>query len=97
MNRLYVIKVGSLEIKGLISPSELPDLMAFFETEAKRRSASARYAGNGLLIAVKDGIEISLTVGTIEASIPSRCVFDEIDKAMDHAFGRRSENNYLSK
>ena len=86
MNRLFIIRVGSLEIKGLISPGELPELVRVFYVTSSQRGAKAEYLGEGKFIAVKNEIQLTLTIGSYHKSIPSRMVADVLEDVMDKFF-----------
>ncbi len=86
MNRLYVIKTGSLEIKGLVSPSELPELVTELYLKSDLKGAKADYLGNGLFNVMKDGVRVTLSIGEYHESIPSRRVLDCLDEVMEKAF-----------
>jgi len=86
MNRLYVIKMGSHEIRGLISPGELPNLRSDFEWLADYYGASYEF-NEGRMTARKNDVEISLTVGPQHPSIPGKRVLEALVKVMDSEFG----------
>ena len=86
MNRLFLIEVGSLEVRGLISPGELPELVRMFYSASARRGAKADYLGNGKFIAVKNEIRLTLTIGEYHQAIPSRQVSDILEEVMDQFF-----------
>lgn len=82
MNRLYIIQMGSREIRGLISYSELLDFVVCFEREARLAGAEAKYIGKGSYMVRREGEEATLTIGKINYSIPGPSVF----KAMEMMF-----------
>ena len=86
MNRLYVIKVGFLEIRGLISPGELPELLGEFFRLSNQHGASAEYLGSGQFRATKNRVRISLTIGSYHEAIPGPMLLDALDAAMGMAF-----------
>ena len=86
MNRLYVVSVGSLEIRGLISPGELPDLVSVFYGASARRGVTAEYCGEGLFVAEKDNVTLTLTIGSYHKAFPSRMVADVLEEVMDQVF-----------
>lgn len=86
MNRLFLIEVGSLEFRGLISPGELPELVRLFYGASARRGAKADYLGNGKFIAVKNEVRLTLTIGEYHQAIPSRMVADILEEVMDQFF-----------
>ncbi len=86
MNRLYNIKVGSMEMKGLIAPSELPEVVTEFYRMSAKKGANADYLGNGLFHAVKNDVTLVLTIGAYHNAIPSRRILDNLEDAMDLAF-----------
>ena len=86
MNRLFIIEVGSLEIRGLISPGELPELVRVFYGTSAQRGAKPDYLGEGKFIAVKNEIQLTLTIGEYHKAIPSRLVADVLEEVMDQFF-----------
>lgn len=86
MNRLFIVVVGSLEIKGLISPGELPEVVRMFYGTSAQRGAKAEYLGEGKFIAVKNEIQLTLTIGEYHKSIPSRMLVDVLEEVMDQFF-----------
>lgn len=87
MNRLYVIKKGPIEIRGLISPGELPNLKSDFDWLADYYEAETEFHDN-TLIARKNEIEISLTVGEYHSAIPCKRVLEALVRLMDESFSR---------
>ena len=85
MNRLYVIKMGSLEIRGLVSPGELPNLKSDFDWLAEYYGAEKEFHDD-TLIARKNDTEISLTVGDYHSSIPGKRVLEALVRMMDESF-----------
>lgn len=86
MNRLYTIKVGSQEIRGLVSPGELPNLRSDFDWLSEYYGASSEF-NDGRMIARKDDVEISLTVGPQHQALPGKRVLEALVKVMDSKFG----------
>ena len=86
MNRLFCISLGILEVKGLISSGELPDLINTFYRLSEDRGAHADYVGDGLFVAVKGEVKLSLMIGAFHEAIPSRLLFDVLEELMDKAF-----------
>ena len=85
MNRLYIIKVGLLEVRGLISPGELPNLWSDFIWHARYYGAEFSFEGS-MMIARKDGVEISLTIGACHVAIPGKQVLEALVDVMDEVF-----------
>ena len=77
MNRLSVIKTGSLEIKGLVSPSELPELVTELYRKSAKMGATADYLGD---------VQVTLTVGEYHESMPSKRAIDCLVKIMENEF-----------
>ncbi|MBP5152847.1 MAG: hypothetical protein ILP13_08050 [Lachnospiraceae bacterium] len=86
MNRLYVIKYGTLEIKGLVSPGELPEVVRDFYLLAEQKGAKADYKGEGLFVAVKEEVQVTLTIGAYHQSMPSKMLVDALMEVMGKAF-----------
>ena len=86
MNRLFLIEVGSLEIKGLISPGELPELVRMFYGASARWGAKADYLGEGKFITVKNETRLTLTIGEYHKAIPSRQIADILEEVMEKFF-----------
>ena len=86
MNRLYVIKVGSKIIKGLVSPGELPEVVSSFYRMAKEHGAIADFLGEGMFIAEKASTRLTLTIGDYHEAIPSRILIDALSDAMEACF-----------
>ena len=86
MNRLYVIHYGTLEIRGLVSPGELPEVVRDFYRLSEQRGAKADYKGNGLFVAVKEEVQVTLTIGAYHQSMPSKMLVDALMEAMEKAF-----------
>ena len=86
MNRLFIINVGSLEIRGLISPGELPEVVRLFYGTSAQRGAKADYLGEGKFVAVKNEIQLTLTIGEHHKAIPSRMLFEVLEEVMDQFF-----------
>ena len=92
MNRLYIIKMGSREIRGLISPAELPDVVLLFYRTAERCGAATCYHAGGVFIAEKGGIVVKLTIGAYHNSIPSRMLHEVLEEVMSQAFDEIGSN-----
>ena len=86
MNRMYVIHYGTLEIRGLVSPGELPEVVRDFYRLSEQRGAKADYKGNGLFVAVKEEVQVTLTIGAYHQSMPSKMLVDALMEVMDKAF-----------
>ena len=86
MNRLFVIEIGSLQVRGLISPSELPDVVLLFYGAAEQHGAVASYHEGGVFLAVKGEVVVKLTIGQYHGAIPSRMLCDVLVELMDQAF-----------
>lgn len=86
MNRLFLIEVGSLEIKGLISPGELPEVVRLFYGVSAQRGAKADYLGEGKFIAEKNEVRLTLTIGEYHKAIPSRMLVDVLEEVMAEYF-----------
>ena len=86
MNRLFVITMGTLEIKGLISPGELPEVVRDFYRLSGQKGAKADYLGGGIFIAVKEGIRLTLTIGAYHKSMPGKMLLDVLEEVMEIAF-----------
>lgn len=86
MNRLYIIQMGSREIRGLISPAELPDVVLLFYRTAERCGAATCYQAGGVFIAEKGEIVVKLTIGAYHKAIPSRMLHDVLAEVMSQAF-----------
>ena len=89
MNRLFVLKVGSLEIRGLISPGELPDVVTAFYHGAEQYGAKADFQFGGELVAAKGDVEIVLRIESTCSSMPSRQLKDVLEEVMEKAFSER--------
>jgi len=86
MNRLFIITMGTLEIRGLISPGELPEVVRNFYRLSEQKGADAEYAGHGFFVAVKGAIKVSLTIGEYSKPIPSRLLIEVLEEVMEEAF-----------
>ena len=86
MNRLYVIQYGTQEIRGLVSPGELPEVVRDFYRLSEQRGAKADYKGNGLFVAVKEEVQVTLTIGAYHQSMPSKMLVDALMEVMEKAF-----------
>lgn len=89
MNRLFVLKVGSQEIRGLISPGELPDVVITFYHESERYGAKADFLVSGELVATKGDVEVRLRIESVSESMPSRQLKDVLEEVMEKAFSER--------
>lgn len=85
MNRLYTITDGATEMKGLIAPGELPNLMSNFEWLSRYYGAEPEYQ-DGSMIARKEDVEVRLTVGGYHKSIPGKRVLNALVFIMDERF-----------
>lgn len=86
MNRLYVIKYGTMEIRGLVSHGELPEIVRDFYRLAEQKGAKADYKGEGHFIAVKEEVQVTLTIGEYHQSMPSKMLVDALMEVMEKAF-----------
>ena len=86
MNRLYVIQYGTQVIKGLVSPRELPELVRIFYGASAKRGATADYLGEGVFLAVKHNVKLTLTIGAYHKSMPSRILVDVLEETMEKVF-----------
>lgn len=86
MNRLYILTLESLEIRGLISSRELPDLVLMFYNESAERGAEAKYIANGIFIATKSEVTVKLEIQGPHPSIPCRMLHDVLEEVMEKAF-----------
>ena len=82
----FVIYTDSAIERGIVSRSELPELLHFFKSAARRHFAKAFHLAGGLLIAERDDHFVTLSVSLTDYSIPSRCVFDSLEDAMARTF-----------
>ena len=71
MNWLYVITVGSMEVMGLTSPREILDVVCTFNRLCLQRGASVDFQTDGVFVAVKDGIQLTLKIGGEHEPMPS--------------------------
>ena len=85
MNRIYTITVGALEIKGLISPGELPNLKSDFNWLVSYYEATMEVHENTLIARKKD-VEICLTIGEYHSAIPGKRVLQVLVHLMDEMF-----------
>ena len=83
MNRMYVIQYGTQEIRGLVSPGELPEVVRDFYRLSEQRGAKADYKGNGLFVAVKEEVQVTLTIGAYHQSMPSKMLVDALMEVME--------------
>lgn len=86
MNYLFVLQSGPLEIRGLVSPGELPDVVLTFYREASRWGATPKFQHGGILIASRDGIQVTLELISTHRSIPSKLLEDVLVEMMEQAF-----------
>lgn len=86
MNRLYILTVGSLEIRGLISSGELPEIVLMFYGTSSRMGAEAKYLSNGIFIATKSEVTVKLEIQGPHQSIPCRMLQDVLEDVMEKAF-----------
>ncbi len=86
MNRLYILTVGSLEIRGLISSGELPEVVLMFYGASSRMGAEAKYLANGIFIATKSEVTVKLEIQGPHPAIPCRMLHDVLEEVMEKAF-----------
>ena len=86
MNRVYVVKMGSREFRGLISPGEMLDVVTVFYHHAERYSAKADFLLSGELVATKGEVTVSLMVGAPCLTMPSRLLEEVLEEVMEKAF-----------
>ena len=86
MNRLFIIVVGTLEIKGMVSPGELPEVVSDFYRISRMKGAKPDYKGEGLFIAVKEEVQVKLTIGAYHKGIPSKTLLEVLEEIMEKAF-----------
>lgn len=86
MNRLFIVSVGSREIRGLISPGELPEVVRSFYSESTCRGATPDYLGDGVFVAVKETVKLTLTIGDYQDSMPSKLLEDLLCEIMEEVF-----------
>ena len=86
MNRQYILRTGSREVRGLVSPGELPDVVLTFYREASNRGAEAEFLQGGVLVASRGDAQVTLEITSTHRSIPSRLLEDELIEMMDMAF-----------
>ena len=86
MNRLYVITMGTLEIRGLISPGELPEVVSDFYRLCGRKGAKADYLGDGLFMAEKGEVQVKLTIGAYHEAFPCRLLLNVLEEVIETAF-----------
>ena len=70
----------------MVSPAELPDVVSDFYRLSDRKGAKADYKGEGLFIAVKEEVQVKLTIGAYHKSIPSRMLLEVLEEVMEKAF-----------
>ena len=83
----FFISTNAAIERGIIGFAEMPELLSRFEAAARGHAAKFSALRGGLLIAERDDNFVALSVSTSETAIPSRCVFDCIEDAMDATFG----------
>ena len=86
MNRLFTIQVDSLELRGLISPGELPDVILLFYGLAEKNRACPSYLQDGVFHAVKGEVVVRLIIGPYHQAIPSKMLCDLLEEVMCQAF-----------
>ena len=86
MHRLYTVKMGFFEIKGLVSPREVPNAVSVFYSLSKQKGASAEFKGNGIFVAQKDAIQIMLIVGEYHDQMPSKMLQDVLNEVIEMFF-----------
>ena len=86
MNRLFIIVVDTLEIKGVVSPAELPDVVNDFYRLSKMKGAIPDYKGEGLFVAVKEEVQVKLTIGAYHKGIPSKTLLEVLEEVMEKVF-----------
>lgn len=89
MNRLFILQVGPRTLRGLISPSELPDLVLTFYSSAEQHGAVPSYHAGGVFLAVKGEVVVKLTIGQYHDAIPSRMLADVLAEVMSQAFDEK--------
>ena len=87
INRLYILSDGALEERGLISPAEMLDVTWLFFRECRKRSVKAVYLDGGYY-AEKNGTMLTLTIGEVSGSIPSRMLEVALEEMMARTFGQ---------
>ncbi|MBO7070186.1 MAG: hypothetical protein J6W09_02710 [Bacteroidales bacterium] len=75
-----------MEIRGLVSPGELPEVVRDFYRVCEKKGAKADYKGNGLFVAVKEEVQVTLTIGAYHQSMPSKMLVDALMEVMEEAF-----------
>lgn len=90
----FIISTTAAIERGIIGFAEMPELLFRFEAAARAHAAKFSSLRGGLLIAERDDNFVALSVSTSEIAIPSRCVFDCIEDAMDAAFGRNQRSRH---
>ena len=91
---LYLITTASTTDRGVVSYSELPDLLYRFKAAALGHSAKFTYVEGGVMVARKNQRIVTLSVTSSIQPALGRCVFDSIEAAMDLAF---ANNDGLSE
>ena len=74
--------------RGIVGYRELPDLFHDFCSLAKEHGAAPSYQEDGSLIAIKDTLSITLTIGVVEEAFPSRRLAACMTELMAVTFGR---------
>ena len=86
MNRLFVITVGSLKVRGLISPGELPEVVTMFYRTAERYGSTPSYPKPNTFLAVKGRSVVKLVIGPYHQAIPSKMISEVLEDLMAQAF-----------
>ncbi len=86
MNRIFILRAGDREERGLVSVAELLDAIWLFFHECRKRGVKAVYL-DGAFIAEKDGVMLTLTIGETCESIPSRMLEDVLEDFLTRSFG----------
>lgn len=86
MNRLFVIRVGEMEVKGLVSPGELPDIIYQFSSLCKKRGATFLLLSTCTLQATRGKVTLRLTIEGCSNSIPSKTLEETLFEVMDQTF-----------
>lgn len=85
----FLLVSSSTHERGLIGYGELLDLVYDFASIAKAHGASVCHLDNGSLIATKESLSVSLTIGETEEIFPSRRLLTCLEEMMDLCFGQR--------
>ena len=89
---LFKISTETAIESGIVSRAELPELLFFFKSAARGRSAKVFHLACGLLIAERDEHFVTLSVTYTDLIIPSRNVFESIEDAMANTFNNRESD-----